>query len=68
MELAYASLQQLCGPLLDRLPRLPESQSQALEIVLGLSAGAAPDRFLVRLALLSLLSEVAGGVACCRRG
>ncbi len=59
MELAYASLQQLCGPLLDRLPRLPESQSQALEIVFGLSAGAAPDRFVVGLAVLSLLSEVA---------
>jgi len=37
MELAYASLHQLCGPLLDRLERLPEPQRQAMEIVFGLS-------------------------------
>ena len=59
MELAYASLHQLCGPLLDRLDRLPAPQRQALEIVFGLSAGAAPDRFLVGLAVLSLFSAVA---------
>jgi DNA-binding CsgD family transcriptional regulator len=58
MELAYASLHQLCGPLLHRLESLPGPQRQALEIVFGLSAGAAPDRFLVALAVLSLLSEV----------
>jgi hypothetical protein len=61
MELAYASLHQLCAPLLDRLPGLPAPQRQALEVVFGLSSGAAPDRFLVGLAVLSLLSEVAGG-------
>src|SRR5215217_5985870 len=60
MELAFASLHQLCGPMLDRLPTLPAPQRQALEIVFGLSAGAAPDRFLVGLAVLSLFSEVAG--------
>ena len=59
MELAFASLHQLCGPMLDRLPSLPVPQRQALEIVFGLSAGAAPDRFLVGLAVLSLFSEVA---------
>jgi DNA-binding CsgD family transcriptional regulator len=59
MELAFASLHQLCGPMLDRLGRLPAPQRQALEIVFGLSAGAAPDRFLVGLAVLSLFSEVA---------
>ncbi len=58
MELAYASLHQLCGPLLDRLSRLPAPQREALEIVFGLSAGAAPDRFLVGLGVLSLFSEV----------
>jgi DNA-binding CsgD family transcriptional regulator len=57
MELAFASLHQLCAPMLDRLGRLPGPQCQALEIVFGLSAGAAPDRFLVGLAVLSLLSE-----------
>jgi len=60
VELAYASLHQLCGPLLDRLGALPGPQRQALEVVFGLSAGAAPDRFLVALAVLSLLSEVSG--------
>ena len=45
--------------VVDRFERLPASQRQALEIVFGLSAGAAPDRFLVGLAVLSLLSEVA---------
>jgi DNA-binding CsgD family transcriptional regulator len=59
MELAFASLQQLCAPMLDHLERLPGPQRQALEIVFGLSAGAAPDRFLVGLAVLSLLSEAA---------
>ena len=59
MELAFASLHQLCAPMLDRLERLPAPQRQALEIVFGLSAGAAPDRFLVGLAVLSLFSEAA---------
>ncbi len=59
MELAFASLHQLCAPMLDRLDRLPGPQRQALEIVFGVSAGAAPDRFLVGLAVLGLLSEVA---------
>src|SRR3712207_1822109 len=59
MELAYASLHQLCAPLLDRLERLPGPQRQALEIVFGVSAGPAPDRFLVGLAVLSLFAEVA---------
>ena len=59
MELAFASLHQLCAPLLERLPTLPAPQRQALEIVFGLSAGAAPDQFLLGLAVLSLFSEVA---------
>ena len=59
MELAFASVHQLCAPMLDRLPRLPAPQRHALEIVFGLSAGAAADRFLVGLAVLSLFSEVA---------
>jgi len=59
MELAYASLHQLCGPLLDRLDRLPAPQRQAMEIVFGMSSGGAPDRFMVGLAVLSLLAAVA---------
>src|SRR5437016_12411946 len=59
MELAFAALQQLCAPLLDRLDRLPAPQRDALGVAFGLSAGNPPDRFLVGLAVLSLLAEVA---------
>jgi DNA-binding CsgD family transcriptional regulator len=59
MELPFAGLHQLCAPLLDRLPRLPAPQRQALEVVFGVSPGAPPERFLVALAVLSLLSEAA---------
>ena len=60
MELAFAGLHQLCGPLLDRLGVLPGPQRRALRIAFGISDGPAPDRFLVGLAVLGLLSEVAG--------
>jgi DNA-binding CsgD family transcriptional regulator len=59
MELAFAALQQLCAPMLDRLDRLPAPQRDALGVAFGLRAGDAPDRFLVGLAVLSLLSEAA---------
>jgi hypothetical protein len=59
MELAFASLQQLCAPLIDRLERLAGPQRDALRVVFGLDVGSAPDRFLVALGVLSLLSEVA---------
>jgi DNA-binding CsgD family transcriptional regulator len=59
MELAYAGLHQLLGPMLDRLERLPVPQSDALRTAFGVSQGSAPDRFFVGLAALSLLSDVA---------
>src|SRR6516165_4775051 len=59
MELAFAGLHQLCVPLLDRLERIPAPQRDALGIAFGLREGAAPDRFLVGLAVLTLLSEAA---------
>jgi DNA-binding CsgD family transcriptional regulator len=59
IELPFAALQQLCAPMLDRLERLPGPQRDALRVAFGLSAGHPPDRFLVALAVLSLLSEVA---------
>jgi DNA-binding CsgD family transcriptional regulator len=59
MELAFAGLHQLCAPMLAHLDALPAPQRDALRIAFGISAGAAPDRFLVGLAVLSLLSEVA---------
>src|SRR4051794_37478385 len=58
-ELAFAALHQLCIPVLDRLERLPGPQRDALATTFGLSAGAVPERFLVGLAVLSLLSDVA---------
>jgi ATP/maltotriose-dependent transcriptional regulator MalT len=60
MELAYAGLHQLCGPLLELRDRLPAPQRDAIAAAFGLSSDAAPDRFLVGLAVLGLLSEVAG--------
>ncbi|HYB47241.1 MAG TPA: AAA family ATPase [Streptosporangiaceae bacterium] len=60
MELAFAGLHQLCAPMLDRAERLPAPQRDALRTALGVAAGPPPDRFLVGLAVLSLLSEVAG--------
>ena len=59
MELPFAGLHQLCGPMLDHAGRLPGPQRDALRTVFGISAGPPPDRFLVGLAVLSLLSEVA---------
>jgi DNA-binding CsgD family transcriptional regulator len=59
MELAYAGLQQLCAPFLDRLDCLPAPQRAALETAFGLTEGEPPDRFLVGLAVLTLLAEVA---------
>src|SRR6478735_7150900 len=58
-ELAFAALHQLCAPVLDRLERLPGPQRDALAVTFGLSEGAVPDRFMVGLAVLSLLSEFA---------
>src|SRR3954463_6077177 len=59
MELAFAALHLLCAPVLDFVDRLPAPQREALEITFGVSAGPAPDRFLVALAALSLFSEAA---------
>ncbi len=59
MELAFAGLQQLCAPILGGLERLPAPQRDALRTAFGASAGPAPDRFVVGLAVLSLLAEAA---------
>ncbi len=60
MELAFAGLHQLLAQMLDHLEELPVPQRDALRIAFGLSAGPAPDRFLVGLAVLGLVSEAAG--------
>ena len=59
MELPLAALHQLCAPVLGDLQRLPEPQRDALRTAFGISSGPAPDRFLVGLGVLGLLSEVA---------
>ncbi len=59
-DLGYATLHGLLLPVLDRVDRLPEPQAHGLGVVFGRATGPAPDRFLVALATLSLLSEVAG--------
>jgi DNA-binding CsgD family transcriptional regulator len=59
MELAFAALHQLCAPILDHFGGLPGPQRAALRTAFGLEDGPAPDRFLVGLAVLSLLSEMA---------
>ena len=59
MELAFAGLHQLCAPMLDGLVGLPGPQRDALRVAFGLQDGAPPSRFLVALAVLSLLAEAA---------
>jgi DNA-binding CsgD family transcriptional regulator/tetratricopeptide (TPR) repeat protein len=59
MELPYAGLHALCTPLLDRVDTLPDPQRAALSTAFGLSDGPPPERFLVGLAVLSLLADAA---------
>jgi DNA-binding CsgD family transcriptional regulator len=61
-HLSFAGLHRLLRPFLDRLERLPEPQRVALRTASGLAAGAPPDLFLVSLAALTLLADVADGV------
>src|ERR1700722_19203604 len=57
MELPFAALHQLCAPMLSGLAALPEPQERALRVAFGLATGTAADRFVVGLAVLSLLAE-----------
>src|SRR3954470_21459093 len=61
IELPFAGIQQLCTPMLDRLDALPGPQRDALNVALGLASGDVPERFLVGLAVLGLLSAEAEG-------
>jgi hypothetical protein len=66
IDFPYAGLHQLCVPMLDRLEGLPGPQRDALHQAFGLGNGGTPERFLVALAVLSLLADAAeaGPVAC----
>src|ERR1700722_16680466 len=59
LTLPYAALHQLCGRMIARRARLPSPQSDAVAVALGGLAGPAPDRFLVSLGVLGLLSDFA---------
>ena len=59
MELAFAGLQQLCAPLMDHFDELPQPQREALNVAFGRGVGPTPDRFLVGLAVLSLMAAAA---------
>jgi hypothetical protein len=59
MELPFAGLHRLCVSMLGQLEELPGPQRDALRVAFGLREGGAPDRFLVGLAVLSLLAAVA---------
>ncbi|MEV0722815.1 AAA family ATPase [Micromonospora purpureochromogenes] len=59
MNLPFAVLHQLCAPMLGRLHELPGPQRDALSVAFGLQEGEAPNRFLVGLAVLSLLAGAA---------
>ncbi|MFD2024458.1 ATP-binding protein [Promicromonospora aerolata] len=65
-QFAYAGLYQMCAPLLDQMPTLPEPQRLALSVALGREAGPAPDKFIVGLAVLGLFSDAAerSGLLC----
>ena len=59
MELAFAGLHQLLAPILSRLDNLPPPQRDALQMAFGFREGAAPDRFFIALAVLSMLADTA---------
>jgi predicted ATPase len=59
MELPFAGLHQLCAAMLDGIDELPGPQRDALRVAFGLQDGAAPNRFLVALAVLSLVADAA---------
>ena len=59
MELAFAGLHQLCGPLLAGLDRLAPPQRHALARAFGLNTAGSPDRFLVGVAVLGLIAHAA---------
>lgn len=58
-ELAFAGLHQLLGRDVGRFDALPAPQAKALQGAFGLTDAEATDPFLISLALLSVLAELA---------
>ena len=58
-QLPFAALHQIVRPVLGHVESLPQPQVAALRGALGLGAGGSEDRFLIALAVLSLLAEAA---------
>jgi AAA ATPase domain len=58
-ELEFSGLLEVCGPLLDRLPELPERQAAALRGALGLGPAEPVERFAVAAATMTLLAAAA---------
>ncbi len=56
-QLPFAGLHQLVLPALGHADRLPAPQQTALLAAFGMTEAAAPDRFLIALAVLELLSD-----------
>ncbi|MFG1957714.1 AAA family ATPase [Nonomuraea sp. NPDC049028] len=59
-ELPFAALHMLLGPARQLIAELPAAQRDALRGAFGQSEGGAQDRFLVGLAVLTLLADLAG--------
>ena len=65
-ELAFAALHQLLRPVFPYIDRIPDVQGQALRIAMGIAPGIVENRFVIALAVLSLLGEVVvGGPVLC---
>jgi DNA-binding CsgD family transcriptional regulator len=56
-DLPYAAAHQLLRPVLGQIDAIPAPQAGAVRAALGMAEGA-PDRFLVALGILSLLTDV----------
>ena len=65
-DLAFAGLHQLLHPVLDRLECLPGPQAESVRRAFGVEDGLIDNPFLVSLATLTLLTDVAdgGGLLC----
>ncbi|WP_367040340.1 AAA family ATPase [Streptomyces sp. Je 1-332] len=66
-ELPFAGLHLLLHRVTDRIDTLPEPQARALRAALGLAPNAPADRFLIGLAVLTLLADLAdeaGSLLC----